>query len=156
MKTEKIVLSVAKSGTCFFPTDVESEDIIKSLPNGENFNIILNADRNAKMHKAYFSLLGFVWENLTEKFQKKCPKKHFYKFLKEMQGRFEIIGISHKTELKEYESLNFNTMGQKRFHEVFKEDVSFIINDILPALNMENFTEILITQYELTLLKYQL
>lgn len=152
---EKIVLSLARRGTGLFPTDAESEEIIKTLPFEDNFNVILNADRNARMHRAYFSLLSFVWENLPEKFQKKCPKQHFYKFLKEMQGRFETIQVG-KTEVKTYESISFNKMGQKRFHEIFSEDIRFIAYEILPALDMQEFAEILFTQYELTLVKYKL
>ena len=150
------VLSLSRIGGGLFPTDTESEEIINSLSKGENVNVILNADRNILMHRAYFSIMSFVWDNLPEKFQSKCPKKHFYKFLKEMQGRFEIIEISAKTQVKEYESLNFSKMGFKRFHEVFKEDLEFIASDILPALDMHDFTEILFTKYELTLTKYRL
>ena len=47
-------------------------------------------------------------------------------------------------------------MGQKRFHEVFKEDLEFIITDILPPLGMDDFISVLVNQYELTLLKYNL
>lgn len=154
--SKNIVLSVSKMGNGLFPTDVESEEIIRALSKDDNYNITLHADRNLKMHRAYFSLLNFVWENLPEKFQKKCPKQHFYKFLKEMQGRYEITEISAKTSIKTYESFSFDKMSQKRFHEIFKEDVEFIINDILPALNMDEFSEILILQYERTLTKYNL
>jgi len=156
MSKNSIVLSVAKRGTGLFPTDLESEEIIKALTSEDNYNIALNADRNLKMHRAYFSLLHFVWENLPEKLQRKCPKKHFYKLLKKLQGRFEVIQISPETELVEYESVAFDKMGQKRFHEVFKEDVEFIISDILPAFHMEDFIPILVTEYERTLLKYNL
>lgn len=156
MSKSKIVLSVARRGTGLFPTDVESEEIIKSLATDENFNIALHADRNLKMHRAYFGILNFVWENLPEKFQNKCPKQHFYKFLKEMQGRYEITEISAKTSIKTYESLSFDKMSQKRFHEVFKEDVDYVITEILPALEMEDFAQILITEYNATLTKYNL
>lgn len=150
------VLSLTRIGGGLFPTDTESEEIINSLAKGDNLNVVLNADRNVLMHRAYFSILSFVWDNLPEKFQKKCPKKHFYKFLKEMQGRFEIIKISEKTEIKEYESINFSKMSFKRFHDIFTEDLNYIITEILPALDMSDFSEILVSKYELTLTKYKL
>lgn len=155
MSKNKILLSVARRGTGLFPTDADSEDLIKSLSPEENFNIALHADRNLKMHRAYFGLLNFVWDNLPEKFQRKCPKQHFYKFLKEMQGRFEVIEVG-KTKVKTYESLSFGSMGQKRFHEIFSEDVDFIIREILPALEMEDFIEILTAEHIGTLIKYNL
>lgn len=155
MSKNKILLSVARRGTGLFPTDADSEDLIKSLSPEENFNVALHADRNLKMHRAYFGLLNFVWDNLPEKFQRKCPKQHFYKFLKEMQGRFEVIQVG-KTEVKTYESLSFGSMGQKRFHEIFSEDVDFIIREILPALEMEDFIEILTAEHIGTLIKYNL
>ncbi|MBO4234057.1 hypothetical protein ACXA18_03175 [Riemerella anatipestifer] len=156
MSNSKILLSVARRGTGLFPTDAESEELIKSLSTDDNFNIALHADRNLKMHRAYFKILHFVWENLPEKFQKKCKKNHFYLFLKEMQGRYEISDISAKTSIKTYESLSFDKMSQKRFHEVFKEDVNFIITEILPALDMQDFVPVLITEFEKTLTKYNL
>lgn len=155
MSKNKILLSVARRGTGLFPTDADSEDLIKSLSPEENFNVALHADRNLKMHRAYFGLLNFVWDNLPEKFQRKCPKQHFYKFLKEMQGRFEVIEVG-KTKVKTYESLSFGSMGQKRFHEIFSEDVDFIIREILPALEMEDFIEILTAEHIGTLIKYNL
>lgn len=155
MSKNKILLSVARRGTGLFPTDADSEDLIKSLSPEENFNVALHADRNLKMHRAYFGLLNFVWDNLPEKFQRKCPKQHFYKFLKEMQGRFEVIQVG-KTKVKTYESLSFGSMGQKRFHEIFSEDVDFIIREILPALEMEDFIEILTAEHIGTLIKYNL
>lgn len=156
MSNSKILLSVARRGTGLFPTDAESEELIKSLSTDDNFNIALHADRNLKMHRSYFKILHFVWENLPEKFQKKCKKNHFYLFLKEMQGRYEISDISAKTSIKTYESLSFDKMSQKRFHEVFKEDVNFIITEILPALDMQDFVPVLITEFEKTLTKYNL
>lgn len=156
MSKNSIVLSVARRGTGLFPTDIESEEIIKSLATEENFNIALHADRNLKMHRAYFGILNFVWENMPEKFQKKCPKKLFYQLLKEMQGRYEIAEISAKTSIKTYESLSFDKMSQKRFHEVFKEDVNTIISEILPALEMEDFAGVLVAEYNATLTKYNL
>lgn len=155
MSKNKILLSVARRGTGLFPTDADSEELIKSLSPEENFNVALHADRNLKMHRAYFGLLNFVWDNLPEKFQRKCPKQHFYKFLKEMQGRFEVIQVG-KTKVKTYESLSFGSMGQKRFHEIFSEDVDFIIREILPALEMEDFIEILTAEHIGTLIKYNL
>lgn len=156
MSKNKILLSVARRGTGLFPTDADSEELIKSLSPEENFNVALHADRNLKMHRAYFGLLNFVWDNLPEKFQRKCPKQHFYKFLKEMQGRFEVIQVGKKTKVKTYESLSFGSMGQKRFHEIFSEDVDFIIREILPALEMEDFIEILTAEHIGTLIKYNL
>lgn len=156
MSKNSIVLSVAKRGTGLFPTDLESEEIIKALTPEDNYNIQLKADRNALMHKAYFSILGFVWENLPETLQSKCKKNHFYMLLKELQGRFEVVYKNGDHEVKEYESVNFSSMGQKRFHEVFKEDLEFIINGILKPLKMDDFIIVLITEYERTLTKYNL
>lgn len=143
-------------GTGLFATDTESEETIKSIPKGENIIIKISNNRNERMHKAYFSILGFVWDNLPENMQGKCPKQHFYKLLKELQGRYEIVYKNGEKEVKEYESINFSKMGQKRFHEVFKEDLEFIITDILPPLGMDDFISVLVNQYELTLLKYNL
>ena len=156
MGNNKILLSVARRGTGLFPTDIESEELIKSLSTEENFNIALHADRNLKMHRAYFKILHFVWDNLPEKFQKKCKKNHFYLFLKELQGRYEISEISEKTSVKTYESYSFDKMSQNRFHEVFKEDIHFIITDILPPLGMEDFIPVLTMEFDKTLIKYNL
>ena len=47
-------------------------------------------------------------------------------------------------------------MSVGRFHEVFKEDVDFIISDILIPMEMQDFVEQLVLQFERTLIKYKL
>lgn len=150
------LISVSRMGTGIYPADAESEEVIKSIPKGQPFIVEVRADRNARMHRAYFSILAFVWENLPEKLQSRCPKQHFYKLLKELQGRYEIVYKNGDHEVKEYESINFRKMSQKRFHEVFKADLDFICTDILEPLGMNDFISALVMQYELTLVKYNL
>ena len=76
--------------------------------------------------------------------------------LKELRGRFTEIKVSEKTSIKEYESLSFEKMNEARFHEVFKEDVDFIISDILMPMGMQDFVEQLVLQFDRTLIKYKL
>ncbi len=52
MKTE--IISVSRMGTGLFATDTESEEMIRSIPKGENIIIKISNNRNERMHKAYF------------------------------------------------------------------------------------------------------
>ena len=152
----KIKFIAVRSGTLLAPIDEDGENAIKSLSNEESYSVTIYVDRSLKMNGAYFSLLNFVWENMPEKFQAKVPKNKFYVLLKELQGRFTEIKVSEKTSIKEYESLSFEKMNEARFHEVFKEDVDFIISDILIPMGMQDFVEQLVLQFERTLIKYKL
>ena len=152
----KIKFIAVRSGTLLAPIDEDGENAIKSLSNEESYSVTISVDRSLKMNGAYFSLLNFVWENMPEKFQAKVPKNKFYVLLKELQGRFTEIKVSEKTSIKEYESLSFEKMNEARFHEVFKEDVDFIILDILIPMLMQDFVEQLVLQFERTLIKYKL
>lgn len=152
----KIKFIAVRSGTLLAPIDEDGENAIKSLSNEESYSVTISVDRSLKMNGAYFSLLNFVWENMPEKFQAKVPKNKFYVLLKELQGRFTEIKVSEKTSIKEYESLSFEKMNEARFHEVFKEDVDFIISDILTPMGMQDFVEQLVLQFERTLIKYKL
>ncbi len=152
----KIKFIAVRSGTLLAPIDEDGENAIKSLSNEESYSVTISVDRSLKMNGAYFSLLNFVWENMPEKFQAKVPKNKFYVLLKELQGRFTKIKVSEKTSIKEYESLSFEKMNEARFHEVFKEDVDFIISDILTPMGMQDFVEQLVLQFERTLIKYKL
>ena len=152
----KIKFIAVRSGTLLAPIDEDGENAIKSLSNEESYSVTISVDRSLKMNGAYFSLLNFVWENMPEKFQAKVPKNKFYVLLKELQGRFTEIKVSDKTSIKEYESLSFEKMNEARFHEVFKEDVDFIISDILTPMGMQDFVEQLVLQFERTLIKYKL
>ena len=152
----KIKFIAVRSGTLLAPIDEDGENAIKSLSNEESYSVTISVDRSLKMNGAYFSLLNFVWENMPEKFQAKVPKNKFYVLLKELQGRFTEIKVSEKTSIKEYESLSFEKMNEARFHEVFKEDVDFIVSDILTPMGMQDFVEQLVLQFERTLIKYKL
>lgn len=152
----KIKFIAVRSGTLLAPIDEDGENAIKSLSNEESYSVTIYVDRSLKMNGAYFSLLNFVWENMPEKFQAKVPKNKFYVLLKELQCRFTEIKVSEKTSIKEYESLSFEKMNEARFHEVFKEDVDFIISDILIPMGMQDFVEQLVLQFERTLIKYKL
>ena len=152
----KIKFIAVRSGTLLAPIDEDGENAIKSLSNEESYSVTIYVDRSLKMNGAYFSLLNFVWENMPEKFQAKVPKNKFYVLLKELQCRFTEIKVSEKTSIKEYESLSFEKMNEARFHEVFKEDVDFIISDILTPMGMQDFVEQLVLQFERTLIKYKL
>ncbi len=152
----KIKFIAVRSGTLLAPIDEDGENAIKSLSNEESYSVTISVDRSLKMNGAYFSLLNFVWENMPEKFQAKVPTNKFYVLLKELQGRFTEIKVSEKTSIKEYESLSFEKMNEARFHEVFKEDVDFIISDILIPMGMQDFVEQLVLQFERTLIKYKL
>ena len=152
----KIKFIAVRSGSLLAPIDTDGENAIKSLSSEESYAVTISVDRNIKMHGAYFSLLNFVWENMSETFQKKVPKNKFYLLIKELQGRFTEIEISSKTKIKEYESLSFEKMSQVRFHEIFKEDVDFIISDILIPMGMQDFVEQLVLQFDKTFIKYKL
>ena len=152
----KIKFIAVRSGTLLAPIDEDGENAIKSLSNEESYSVTISVDRSLKMNGAYFSLLNFVWDNMPEKFQDKVPKNKFYVLLKELQGRFTEIKVSEKTSIKEYESLSFEKMNEARFHEVFKEDVDFIISDILIPMGMQDFVEQLVLQFDRTLIKYKL
>ena len=152
----KIKFIAVRSGTLLAPIDEDGENAIKSLSNEESYSVTISVDRSIKMNGASFSLLNFVWKNMPEKFQAKVPKNKFYVLLKELQGRFTEIKVSEKTSIKEYESLSFEKMNEARFHEVFKEDVDFIISDILIPMGMQDFVEQLVLQFERTLIKYKL
>ena len=152
----KIKFIAVRSGTLLAPIDEDGENAIKSLSNEESYSVTISVDRSLKMNGAYFSLLNFVWKNMPEKFQAKVPKNKFYVLLKELQGRFTEIKVSEKTSIKEYESLSFEKMNEARFHEVFKEDVDFIISDILIPMGMQDFVEQLVLQFERTLINYKL
>lgn len=152
----KIKFIAVRSGTLLAPIDEDGENAIKSLSNEESYSVTISVDRSLKMNGAYFSLINFVWDNMPEKFQAKVPKNKFYVLLKELQGRFTEIKLSEKTSIKEYESLSFEKMNEARFHEVFKEDVDFIISDILTPMGMQDFVEQLVLQFERTLIKYKL
>ena len=152
----KIKFIAVRSGTLLAPIDEDGENAIKSLSNEESYSVTISVDRSLKMNGAYFSLLNFVWDNMPEKFQAKVPKNKFYVLLKELQGRFTEIKVSEKTSIKEYESLSFEKMNEARFHEVFKEDVDFIVSDILTPMGMQDFVEQLVLQFERTLIKYKL
>jgi len=80
------------------------------------------------------ALLKEVYGYLPQSFQKKVPQKHFYQFVKHVQGKYKVLfSFKDGTRMVEYESISFAKMSEIRFRQYIKEQMPFIYTEIIGA-----------------------
>ena len=74
------ILEFANAGGGLLPANQMANDLIEQSSKGEIMSFLEVTARDLKFHRCYMSLLGFIYDYLPQKFQKKVPKKSFYSF----------------------------------------------------------------------------
>lgn len=116
------------------PANGNAEELLDSMTRGEIVAVREVTQRDLKFHRAYFSLLNFIYDYLPPAFKRKVPKQHFYKFVKHLQGEYDVLfEFKDGTKLVEYQSISFGRMSQKRFEAYIREQLPWIYENIIGA-----------------------
>lgn len=119
------------------PSNQNAIDLISNMRDGEKTYVSIETSRDISLHRCYFSLLNYIWLWMPQNFKDKISSKYFYKFIKIIQGEFDVV-FEFKDGIKmiEYKSIAFGNMSNERFREFVKEQISIIYNDIIyPTFN---------------------
>jgi len=119
----------------FLPSNSAAINLVSNLRDGERSHIKVVTSRDLKLHNGYFALLSYVWNRMPDAFKDKVPCSHFYKFLKIIQGQYDVVFEFHDgVKMLEYHSISFGKMNNERFKAFVKEQISVIYNDVVLAL----------------------
>jgi hypothetical protein len=119
----------------FIPSNQKAIELASNLRDGERSMVKLMTNRDIKLHRCYFALLNYVWLWLPDNFKKQVPAEHFYKFLKMVQGQYDVVfEFKDGTKMIEYHSISFGKMSNEKFKEFVKEQISVIYNDVIIML----------------------
>lgn len=88
--------------------------------------------RDLLFHKAYFSLLNFIWCAMPPNFRAKIPCKDFYLFLKMLNNEYdEIYSFKDGKTMIQYHSISFGKMNQTKFREYISNQLPIIYEDLI-------------------------
>lgn len=127
----KVVEMVNMGGGCI-PHNQNAIELIEQSTKGEVLSFLEVTQRDIKFHRAYFSLLSFIYDYLPAKFQKAIPKAKFYLFVKHLKGEYEVLfKFKDGTQMVEYDSISFGNMSQKRFESYVRSQLPFVYENVL-------------------------
>jgi hypothetical protein len=126
------------NGQVLIPAQIETQEWIEQLPVYDEVFLKEINPRDSGFHKAYFMILGFIWDRLNLDFRKKVPKKFFYMYLKTLQNEFKIVFVlENGREFVEYNSISFQKMNQTAFREYFNNQLSTIYEEVLIPMEQD-------------------
>ena len=131
---KKIIEMTVTGGGCL-PANEEAVELIDNSVEGEVISFIEVTSRDVSFHRAYFSLLHYIWTWLPKKFQEAVPKDKFYQWLKHLKGQYEVLyRFADGTTMVEYESISFGRMSQKTFEAYVKSQLPYIYSEVIMKL----------------------
>jgi hypothetical protein len=126
------IIELAWVGGGYIPANQKAHDLADITKQGEVHQFLEVTARDLKFHKAYMSLLGFIYDYLPTKFQETIPKNKFYIFLKHLKGNYKVyFQFKDGSQWIEYDSIAFGNMSQKRFQEYVKNQLPFIYENVI-------------------------
>ena len=129
------IIEVTSAGGGFLPHNQQAQDLLDASVMGEVISLIEVGKRDVKYHRAYFSLLSYIYDWLPREFKRKIPKDKFYLFCKHLRGDYDVIfEFKDGTKFIEYKSISFGRMSQKDFEAYVKEQLPFIYEEIIFVL----------------------
>ena len=115
---------------------------IKKLKIGEDYKVEIKKARNIGNHKRYFALIKLTWLNLPECFDDAFPHpENLREALQIEAGYFETSVLFDGSIQKKDKSINFETLGEDEFKELFSNVLDVIFKYILPHNTKEEFEQ---------------
>ena len=116
------------------PDDVQAEEALRSVGQGEVVALVLKRPRNSKHHRKFFALLKLVYEN----------QEHYESMdalliaLKVALGHcFPVILRTGQTAYVP-KSISFAKMSQDEFEVFYEGVVKIVVTKFLPGVNRED------------------
>jgi hypothetical protein len=114
------------------PFNETAHDLLEQSHKGEVFTFLEMTNRDLKFHRCFMSLLNYIYDYMPPEFKRKVIKKYFYRYLKHLKGKFEVIlRFEDGTTMIEYESISFGRMSQKTFENYIRDQLPWIYSDVL-------------------------
>jgi hypothetical protein len=126
------LIELKNMGNGWIPANENAQELTEQSRRGEVVTFAEVTARDLKFHKAYMSLLGFIYDCLPNKFKEAIPKEKFYIFVKHLKKNYQVLfTFKDGTSLVEYESIAFGNMSQKRFETYVREQLPFIYENVI-------------------------
>lgn len=128
------IIELTYVGGGWIPANEKAKELSERCDKGEIISFKEMTSRDIKFHRCYFSLLSFIWNYLPEKFKKNIPENDFFRWLKHLQGEYEVCyTFKDGTKMVEYKSISFGKMSEKSFREYVAKQLPYIYENVLGA-----------------------
>jgi len=126
------IINLSNVGGGFIPVNEKAQELLDNSVRGEVISFLEVTDRDLRFHRAYFSLLGFIYDYLPNKFKRKVRKDQFYIWLKHLKGQYDVLfEFQDGTKLVEYESISFGRMSEKTFENYVRLQLPWIYENVI-------------------------
>ena len=131
------------------PINSKAVDFISGLKHKEIVYLEDKGKRDLKFHRAYFSLLSYIYSWLPKEFKFRVSETNFYLFLKDLNNEFETVyTFKNGKEVKKYNSIAFGKMSQKTFETYVKNQLPFIYDNLIHVLFDDEKADMIIENIE--------
>jgi hypothetical protein len=114
------------------PFNDNAIELLEQSSRGEILTFLEVTDRDLNFHRAYMSLLGFIYDYLPPNFKKAVKKNNFYRWLKHLKGQYQVLfEFQDGTKLVEYDSIAFGRMSQKSFESYIRSQLPWIYSEVI-------------------------
>jgi hypothetical protein len=123
---ERLVEFTNEGTGCLVPFNDKAHDLTDVSKKGEIITFLEMTDRSLSFHRCYFSLMNYIYDQLPNRFHQRIKQKHFYKYLKQLRGEFDIVVQYEHIVIVEYYSISFTRMSQYQFENYIREILPWI------------------------------
>lgn len=128
------IIELTYMGGGWVPANNKAQELAERCAKGEVISIQEVTQRDIRFHRCYFALLNFIYNYLPKNFKEKVSQDNFYKWLKHLQGQYEVFfTFKDGTKLIEYNSIAFGRMSEKTFRDYVANQLPFIYENVLGA-----------------------
>jgi len=126
------LMDFAYVGGGLIPVSANAIELLEQTGKSEVLSFLEVTSRDIKFHRAYFSLLGFIYDYLPSSFKNQIKKDSFYKFLKHLKKEYKILYVfADGSQQIEYDSISFGKMSQKTFENYIREQLPWIYENVI-------------------------
>jgi hypothetical protein len=121
-------------GGGLMPHNVNAKELMEQSGRGDILTFREMSNRDLSFHRAYFSLLGYIYDFLPKSFKNQIQKEDFYKFVKHLKGEYKVIfTFKDGSKMIEYDSIAMGKMSQPAFEDYIRDQLPWIYSDVLGA-----------------------
>lgn len=143
------LLEFSVTGGGMLPANQAAVDLIDNCAHGEVISLMEVTARDITYHRAYFSLLGYIYDWLPTRFKQTISRDRFYVFLKYIKGEYDVIyTFADGLQFIELRSISFGKMSQKTFAEYVRNQLPVIYSEVIGRLYQKQDADRIIASIE--------
>lgn len=119
---------LVKRGEGLFSTDLNSDEALGEIPQGEIVRCKWARPRNVRHHRMFWGLMTVVWKAQTFY----ADKDDMVDDIKIAVGHFHLYTSADGTRRARANSIAFDKMDETGFSQFFDKAVEFVVTQILP------------------------